>query len=95
MAIGIQKKHLQTDKYAYTWKRDDGDGKYIGPKDRDRVDKDEGYEVAHFIETLMNKLGKTFLSEVHAAEDALHSPALRGVVMRDDLNARVKKALGW
>lgn len=95
MPIGIQKKHLQTDKYAYTWDRDDGDGKYIGPKDRNKVDKDEGYEVAHFIEALMNSLDKTYLSEVHAAEDALHAPALRGVVMRDDLNASVKKALGW
>lgn len=95
MAIAIQKKHLQTNKYTYTWKRDDGDGKYIGPKDRARVDKDEGYEVAEFIENLMNELGKKFLTEVHAAEDALHAPALRAVVMRADLNASVQKALGW
>lgn len=32
----------------YTWKRDKGDGPYIGKIDRDRLDRDEGYEVLDF-----------------------------------------------
>ncbi|MBY8958392.1 MULTISPECIES: hypothetical protein [Pseudomonas] len=95
MTVQLKKEHLQTAKYTYTWKRDNGDGRYAGPKDRSRVDKDEGYEVLEFIENLMNKHSKKTLGDVHNAENALHAKELSAVVMRDDLNAKVKKALGW
>lgn len=32
----------------YKWRRDKGDGPYIGKIDRDRLDRDEGYEVLDF-----------------------------------------------
>lgn len=95
MAVALKRKHLQENKYTYTWERDDGDGKYIGPKDRVRVDKDEGYEVLEFIENLMNDAGKDTLGDVHKAEDALHVKELNHVVMRDELTSKVKKALDW
>lgn len=95
MAIRLKRSNLQEDKYTYTWKRDNGDGKYTGPADRTKVDKDEGYEVLEFIENLMNAHSKTTLAQVHAAEDALHKPLLSKVVLRTELNAAVKKALGW
>ncbi|QKG69787.1 hypothetical protein HP062_16495 [Pseudomonas sp. B14-6] len=95
MGIKLKQSNLQEHKYAYTWARDDGDGKYTGPLDRAKVDKDEGYEVMEFIENLMNAYGKKFVSEVHAAEDALHVPSLSRVVSRAELNLAVKTALGW
>ena len=39
MSLRLAKSNLQSEKYKYTWKRSDGDGKYIGPIDRDRVSK--------------------------------------------------------
>ena len=95
MAVKLKRSNLQEDKYVYTWKRDKGDGKYIGPLDRAKIDKDEGYEVLEFIENLMNAHRKDKLSDVHAVENALHAPELNTVVSRSDLNTAAKAALRW
>ncbi|RAI70842.1 hypothetical protein DOZ80_10250 [Pseudomonas fluorescens] len=95
MAVELKASDLQTGKYKYTWKRDKGDGKYAGPLDQAKVDKDEGYEVLAFIEKLMNDHSKAKRADVHDAEDALHAPQLSTVVSRVDLYRFVKADLGW
>ena len=90
----VSRKNLQTDKYDYVWTRANGDGHEIGKSDRDRVSKREGYEVLHFIQSLIGKHG--FLdkvSDVHRIEDALHHPSLSRMVMRDDLIGEIEKKL--
>ena len=93
MAIRIKKSDLQPNKYTYTWGRDKGDGEYTGIQDRIRIDKDEGYEVLYFIQTLMRKHDLKTLSDVHKIEDLLHKPALRSEVMRDRLIEVIEKRL--
>ena len=40
-------------KYQYRWTADKGDNaRYTGKLDRDKVDRDEGYEVLHFINSV-------------------------------------------
>lgn len=40
-------------KYRYTWSVDQGDNpKYTGALDRKKVDRDEGYEVLHFLNAI-------------------------------------------
>jgi len=93
MAIHVKKSNLQLAKYDYIWSRDKGDGEYAGKLDGIKVDKDEGYEVLYFIQTLMNKHSLTTLADVHKIEDLLHKPALSGVVMRDKLIEVIEKRL--
>ena len=93
MSVKVGKKHLQTDKYDYTWKRDKGDGEYTGIKDQIRIDKDEGYEVLYFVQTFMNKYGLTTTGDVKRVEDALHTPSLSSEVMRDTLITKIAKLL--
>ena len=93
MAIRVKKSDLQPNKYNYTWARDKGDGEYTGVQDRIRIDKDEGYEVLYFIQTLMRKHGLKTLSDVHKIEDLLHKPALKSEVMRDRLIEVIEKRL--
>ncbi|PHR54441.1 MAG: hypothetical protein COA44_13065 [Arcobacter sp.] len=93
MGIKVKKSNLQSTKYKYTWLRDQGDSEYTGIQDRIRIDKDEGYEVLYFIQTLMNKHSLTTLDHVHKIEDLLHKPALSGVVMRDRLIEVIEKRL--
>ncbi|MDD3343101.1 MAG: hypothetical protein PHR87_05960 [Sulfurospirillaceae bacterium] len=93
MAVKVKKSDLQSHKYQYTWNRDLGDGEYTGIQDRIRIDKDEGYEVIYFIQTLMNKYGLKTLGDVHKIEDLLHKPALSGEVMRDKLIAVIEERL--
>ena len=93
MAIRIKKSDLQPNKYKYTWERDKGDGEYTGIQDRIRIDKDEGYEVLYFIQTLMRKHDLKTLSDVHKIEDLLHKPALKSEVMRDRLIEVIEKRL--
>lgn len=95
MAVKLKASDLQTGKYKYTWKRENGDGKYIGPLDRAKVDKDEGYEVLEFIEKLLNDHGKESKSDIHAAENALQAPRNSTVVSRVELHKLVKADLGW
>lgn len=94
MAVKVAKKYLQTNKYKYTWSRDKGDGEYTGIRDQERIDKDEGYEVLYFIQSLMNKHGLKNESDVKKIENSLHSPALSSVVMRSVLVSEVEKILG-
>lgn len=93
MAIKVKKSNLQLDKYSYTWNRDNGDGEYSGKLDGIKVDKDEGYEVLYFIQTLMNKHNLTTLEDVHNIENLLHKPALSAVIMRDKLIEVIEKRL--
>jgi len=85
MAIKVEKKHLQSNKYKYTWNRDKGDGEYAGKLDGIKVDKDEGYEIIYFIGKFMDKHGLKNIKDVHAIEDALHDKELSSVVMRNEL----------
>jgi hypothetical protein len=93
MSVKVGKKHLQMDKYDYTWNRDKGDGEYTGIKDQIRVDKDEGYEVLYFVQSFMNKYGLTTMGDVKRVEDALHTPSLSSEVMRDTLITKIAKLL--
>lgn len=93
MAVKVGKSNLQSNKYKYTWNRDKGDGEYAGKLDGIKVDKDEGYEVLYFIQTLMNKHNLTTLSDVHKIEDLLHKSALSDVVMRDKLIEVIERRL--
>lgn len=93
MAVKVGKSNLQSNKYEYTWDRDKGDSEYAGKLDGIKVDKDEGYEVLYFIQTLMNKHNLTTLADIHKIEDLLHKPALSGVVMRDKLIEVIEKRL--
>ena len=88
------RKYMQEDIYDYIWTLDDGDTPKKGKQDRIRVDKDEGYEVKYFIEDLIERNDlETTESVVHEIEDALHSPHLSSVVMRDELEAEVESIL--
>ena len=89
------RKYMQEDKYKYIWSRDAGDSSYTGKLDDIKVDKDEGYEVKYFIEDLIKRnYLETTEDIVHKIEDALHSPHLSNVVMRDELKVEVETILG-
>lgn len=76
--------------HKYTWKRDIGDGKYKGKIDRERIDKDEGYEVTYFIEQLLkDNKWKVSCKNVKLIEKKLHSKELSSVVMRKDLKIKI------
>lgn len=93
MAIKLKKDNLQTEKYTYTWNRDQGDGTYTGKLDQIKLDKDEGYEVLYFIESLINKHDLKTIQDVHNIEDALHASSLSAVVMRNELTEKIEKEL--
>jgi len=95
MAVTLKRSDLQTDVYTYTWTRDEGDSPYAGIQDRRQVDKDEGYEVLYFLEQLLNKHDKKKGTELHAAEEALHSDDLSEVTDRVKLTEQVEEILGW
>ncbi|CAN8139483.1 conserved hypothetical protein [uncultured Thiomicrorhabdus sp.] len=94
MAVKLEKKHFQTKIYDYVWNRDAGDAPYSGVIDRQRVDKDEGYEVLYLIKTIMDKHDLKKVSDVHRIEDALHDPELSGLVMRNNLISKIEEILG-
>jgi hypothetical protein len=73
-------------KDKYTWKRDKGDGEYKGLADQLKVDKDEGYEVAYFIEKLLEDNNwEVSCSNVSIIENVLHKPELSSIIMRTEL----------
>lgn len=81
---------LRKSTYTYTWKRDNGDGKYTGKIDRERVDKDEGYEVSDFIEQILkNNNWAISCKNVSLIEKKLHLKELSSVVMRDELEKKI------
>jgi len=89
MIIKLKSSDLQADIYKYIWKRDAGDGSSKGKQDRIRVDKDEGYEVLYFLQSLINDLKITEMLEVNKLEDILQDDDLSAMVMRDDLEKEV------
>ena len=93
MGVQVKKSNLQEGKYNYTWNRDQGDGEYAGKLDRIKVDKDEGYEVLYFIQSLMNKHNLKHIDDVHAIENALHANKLSSVVMRTELEKAIELQL--
>lgn len=81
---------LRESNYSYTWKRDNGDGKYTGKIDRERVDKDEGYEVAYFIEQILkNNNWAISCKNVSLIEKKLQLKELSSVVMRNELEKKI------
>lgn len=77
---------LRKSTYIYTWERDDGDSEYTGKIDRQRVDKDEGYEVAYFISQLLeNNNWEISCKNIVLIENKLHLEELSSIVMRDEL----------
>lgn len=76
--------------HTYIWERDDGDGTYTGKLDREKVDKDEGYEVAYFIEQLLkNNQWKISCENVKLIEKKLHLKELSSIVDRTDLENKI------
>lgn len=76
--------------HTYTWKRDNGDGTYIGKLDREKVDKDEGYEIAYFIEKILNNNNWAIsCKNVKLIEEKLHSKELSSIVKRADLENKI------
>jgi hypothetical protein len=90
MPAVVSKNHLQSLTYKYSWTCTDTDGKYLGPLDREIVNKSEGYEVAEFIAEIVNKHNFKTVKDVHKIEDALHADELRLVVLRDQLTAEIE-----
>jgi len=82
------KSYLQ---YDYIWSRDNGDSSYTGILDREKVDKDEGYEVIYFIEDFLDKYDlPPSQHNVELIEKLLHSPLLSNVQMRDELIKKIR-----
>ena len=50
----------------YVWKRDQGDGPYIGKADRIKLDRDEGYEVLYFANS--NLAATSSIADLHQFE---------------------------
>ena len=88
MSYKVDRNLLQ---YEYRWNRDNGDGKYIGALDRNKVDKDEGYEVVEFIENFMAKHGLRSGAQQQLVEKILKSEALTHIVSREELIAAIEK----
>lgn len=93
MAIKLSPEHLQSAKYKYDWRRTEGDSRYTGPLDRNKVSKREGYEVKVLIEHIMNKHNLKTVQDAHNIEDALHHRDLSAVVNRADLISRIEDYL--
>ena len=85
---------LQQRKYNYIWERDQGDSPYSGKLDRIKVDKDEGYEVLHFIQSIVDSHNISSKATVHKIEDAMHSPELKSIDSRERLTWKVELSLG-
>lgn len=89
----VKKSDLQQSKYNYTWSRDQGDGEYTGIRDRERIDKDEGYEVTYFIQAFLNRFSKpATLENIRAVEDELQRSQYSRIVLREELIKKLKEA---
>ncbi|AOM00872.1 hypothetical protein ACFO0O_14230 [Cobetia amphilecti] len=93
MALEAKMSDLQQHKYQYKNYRDDGDAPYTGKLDRDRVDKDEAYEVLYFINQFMDDYNVNEYSMIKKIEDALHSYDLSHESYRPSLNVAVHDKL--
>ena len=77
---------LKTDmlyEHQYTWKRDGGDGPYIGKIDRDRLDRDEGYEVLYFANSSFPDNAP--VESLHKFERLLRDKLPQNIVMKTDI----------
>ncbi|BAW24282.1 MULTISPECIES: hypothetical protein [Pseudomonas] len=51
-------------KYQYRWSADKGDNpQYVGKLDRDKVDRDEGYEVLYFLNSVCKEKDQALKAE--------------------------------
>lgn len=72
--------------HDYVWHRDGGDGPYTGKIDRDRLDRDEGYEVLDFANSYLNKqIHFADKDDLHKLERMLRNKLDSSVVMKDDI----------
>ena len=67
----------------YTWKRDDGDGPYRGKIDRDRLDRDEGYEVLDFANSSLQD--NSPVESLHKFERLVREKLPQNVVMKNEI----------
>ncbi|MCD0471777.1 hypothetical protein [Flavobacterium sp. JAS] len=69
-----------------TWKRDGGDGPYIGTIDRIKLDRDEGYEVLDFANSYLNS-NVSFANEndLHKLEKLIRQKLPSSVVMKSEI----------
>lgn len=76
----------------YTWKRDKGDGPYNGKLDRDKLDRDEGYEVLDFANSYLEK--NVFFAQIddlHKVERLIRNFLPSNIVMKDEIIDFLKK----
>jgi len=73
----------------YTWRRDEGDGKYIGKIDRDRLDRDEGYEVLYFANSSFPD--NTPIGSLHRFESLIREKLPKHIVMKTEIIDFLKK----
>ena len=72
----------------YIWKRDNGDGPYIGKIDRDRLDRDEGYEVLDFANAWLSATAQ--VTDLHKFEGLIRKVP-SGEVMKENIIALIRK----
>lgn len=80
---------LYHDYETTTTPSDDPD--YIGKKDRDRVNKNESYEVVDFCNAFLEKHNFKQKGSFQKVERLIRLPEASDIVMRDDLREFVKK----
>lgn len=67
------------------------DPDYIGKKDRDKVNKNESYEVVDFCNAFLKEHNLNKKIHFHRVEELIRLPAASDIVMREDLMKYVKK----
>lgn len=81
MANFLKTQMLYEDQYI--WKRDGGDGPYIGKIDRDRLDRDEGYEVLYFANSSFPD--NTPVGSLHRFEKLIKENLPSNIVMKTEI----------
>ena len=76
----------------YSWKRDKGDGPETDYRDRNKLDRDEGYEVLDFANSYFNKnvLFAT-KTDLHKLEKLLRNSLPPSVVLKSEIIDFLKK----
>jgi len=67
----------------YTWRRDVGDGSYTGIIDRERLDRDEGYEVLYFANSSFPD--NTPVASLHRFEKLIREKLPSHIVMKTEI----------
>ncbi|MFA0999202.1 MULTISPECIES: hypothetical protein [Pseudomonas syringae group] len=66
--------------YEYTWSADQGDNpEYVGKLDRDKIDRDQGYEVLRFLNSICT-----------AKDQALHAERLIKTLLPGTIQKRTE-----